>query len=105
MDSSNKAESVFHECINQFPKLNVEWNAWLIYSILHKWSKLLDVGPSKYPYRIAYPVVAPAGMPLVVEYDERISHNGDLIMPDNLDNIEELIANYVLEELGGSEEV
>ena len=102
----HEATPIAHlECINQFPKLNVEWNAWLIYSILHKWSKLLDVGPSKYPYRIAYPVVAPAGMPLVVEYDERISHNGDLIMPDNLDNIEELIANYVLEELGGSDEV
>lgn len=102
----NEATPIAHlECISQFPKLNVEWNAWLIYSILHKWSQALDVGPSKYPYRISYPVVAPAGMPLTVEYDERISHSGELVMPDNLDNIEELIADYLLENLGGTDEV
>ena len=67
-----------------------------------------EVGPSKYPYRIAYPVVAPAGMPLQSSNTARASAShitGNPMMPDNLDNIEELIANYVLEELGGSDEV
>lgn len=91
-------------CIRQFPKLKVEWNAWLIYSILKKWSKTLDVGISKPLFKITYPVVAPAGASLDVEFDESISHNGELITADNLDNIEDLIADYITEELGNIDE-
>ena len=91
-------------CVGQFPKLKVEWNAWLIYSILNKWSTDLSVGTSKALFKITYPVVAPAGASLEVEFDEAISHDGDLLTADNLDNIEELIADYISEELGDIDE-
>lgn len=86
-------------CIHHFPKLKVEWNAWLIYSILNKWSKDLVVGTSKAPFRLSYPVVALSGSTLEVEFDDTISHNGELFCADNLDNIEDLIADFIFEEL------
>lgn len=105
-DEITAATPIAHlTCIGQFPKLKVEWNAWLIYSILKKWSKDLDVGISKPLFKITYPVVAPAGVSLEVEFDESISHNGELITADNLDNIEDLIADYITEELGDIDEL
>ena len=92
-------------CINKLPALNVEWNAWLIYSILRKWSQELKVGTSKSLYRLAYPIVAPAGMPLEVEYDDSISHSGILGHVDNLDDIEALIEQYIAEDLGDIDEL
>ena len=106
LEEITEATPIQHlQCVHEFPKLNVEWNAWLVYSILKKWSKALDVGISKLVFKISYPVVAPAGMSLTVPDDPSISHDGELIMPDNLDNIEELIADYLVDELGGSDEI
>lgn len=105
-DEVSKAIPIAHlTCIGQFPKLKVEWNAWLIYSILKKWSTILDVGISKPLFKITYPVVAPAGASLDIEFDESISHDGELITADNLDNIEDLIADYIAEELGDIDEL
>lgn len=91
-------------CIGKFPPIKVDWNAWLVYSVLKKWSRKLDVGLSKALFRIAYPVVAPAGMTLDIQFDESISHNGELISADNLDSIEDLIADYITDELGDIDE-
>ena len=91
-------------CVEKLPHIKVEWNAWLIRGILRKWSKLLSVGTSKSLFRITYPVIAPTGCPLEVEFDESVSHNGELIKTDNLDNIEDLIADYITEELGDIDE-
>ena len=94
-------------CINKFPKINVDWNAWLIRGILKKWSQNLAVSTAKNLFRLSYPVVAPSGTPLEVEFDESISHNGDLIITDNLDgdNIDELIADYITAELEDIDEL
>lgn len=92
-------------CLGQLPKLNVEWNTWLIYSLLRKWSQDLTVGTSKSYYKQAYPIVAPAGSPLEIDYDESISHNGYLVIADDMDDIDELISDFSAEDWGDMDEL
>ena len=91
-------------CVNKLPPIKVKWNAWLIYSILNKWSTDLIVGTVKSLFKATYPLVAPEGASLNIEFDKNISHNGELITADNLDNIEDLIAEFITDELGDIDE-
>ncbi len=49
------------KCIHYLPKINVEWDVWLIYSVLKKWSTILDVGTTDNKFKKSYPVVSPLG--------------------------------------------
>ena len=93
------------KCISQFPKLKIEWNAWLVYSLLRKWSKKLSVSTTKMPIKVGYPVVAPSGTSLEFEYEPNIPRDGKLFTTDDLDNLDELIADYVLEDYNDLEDL
>ena len=88
------------ECVPLFPTINVPWNAWLVYSVLNKWSDQLVVATSNSQFRLSYPLVAPLGTTEFPEEDPNISHDGELVQADDLSNLDDLIADYILEELG-----
>ncbi len=83
-------------CVARFPKLNVPWNSWLIYSILKKWSTELGVTTSYPQFRLSAPLVSIAGhVNPQMQYIEKNSHNGALLGSDDLDNIDDLIADLI----------
>lgn len=48
-------------CKFQYPKINVPWTDWLVYSILKKWGTKTAVGTVGTRLKMAIPVVAPKG--------------------------------------------
>lgn len=87
-------------CIHRFKSISYPWNEWLIYSVLKKWSTLLDVSTTNSQFRLATPVVARRGL-----LNEHLFQNiGDgsaiqVFQTDDLDNIDLLISDYVLDEV------
>lgn len=88
------------QTLHSLPQINVEWNAWLIYSVLKKWSTRLEVGLSSSQFRQSYPVVSPIGkLDMTAVGDCSGHHEGTITMADDLSKIDDLIGNYVLEDL------
>ena len=88
------------QCIHSLPNINVEWNAWLIYSVLKKWSTMLEVGASASQFRQAYPVVAPVGkLDTSIIDDADGNHDGTFVMADDLSKIDDLISEIILDDL------
>lgn len=88
------------QCIHSLPSIHVEWNAWLIYSVLNKWSTMLEVGASASQFRHACPVVAPLGKLDASMVDKADGdHDGKLVMADDLSKIDDLIGDFVLDDL------
>ena len=85
-------------CISQFPDINIEWNAWLVYSILRKWSTKLSVTTTKMALISSYPLVAPAGTSLEFEYDPTVPRGGKLFVADDLGQIDDLIDDFELDD-------
>ena len=88
-------------CINSLPKLNIPWTEWLIYSVLLKWGKNTDLSVTNKYFYYAHPVVAPKGKLDIsdVNIDElSTTGNGEFII-DDLDNIDDLIADAIDDEL------
>jgi len=88
-------------CTYQFPRLNVRWTDWLIYSVLNKWSTKLEVHASHIQFRYAVPIVAIKGS--AFEAQTVIRELGlveeNTYMFDDLDeDIEEMVAEYLEEE-------
>lgn len=78
------------------PTVNVEWNVWLIYSILKRWSTKLEVGVSNAQFRQAYPLVAPIGKYYFKEeFCQNSNVSSSLYMPDDLDNIDDLLEDMI----------
>ncbi|SEF62092.1 Sigma-70, region 4 [Butyrivibrio sp. Su6] len=86
-------------CIMKFPTINVPWTDWLIYSLIKKWGTSLDVAASSEQFRYSFPVVAPKGM-LNLEGVKNLDKEnvGHVATIDDLDNIDELIGDYILDE-------
>lgn len=87
------------ECISRFPTINVPWTDWLIYSALKKWGTQLEVAPSSEKYKQSFPVVSPKGhmsLDNLSEIDKMIP--GKIFVADDLDNIDDLISDYILDE-------
>lgn len=86
-------------CINELPPIGIPWTEWLIYSVLNKWSDNLDVSASAEQFRYSFPIVARRGE-LSLEKVASLSKEdvGVVAMADDLDNIDELISDYILEE-------
>lgn len=87
-------------CIYDFPQISIKWTEWLIYSVLKKWSTVLEVEPSNNQFRFAIPLVAPKG----AMTQEAIEQVGSII-PQNaaesdeqIDGLEDLVAEIMLEE-------
>lgn len=85
-------------CVSHFPKINVEWNAWLIYSVLRKWSTKLSVTATKLPLKVGYPLVAPAGSSMEFEYDQTVPRGGKLFIADDLGQIDDLLDDFELDD-------
>lgn len=87
-------------CIYRFPTIAVHWTEWLIYSVLKKWSTLLEVRPSFRQFRFSIPLVAPVGT--MTEQDvENIGMvmGQDAHSPVSLhEDLDELYADILLEE-------
>lgn len=88
-------------CISSFPEINVPWNAWLIYSTLKRWSNKIDVAASNSHFRNAFPLVAPKNrMANSFSNFPALPHSGEIAKVDDLDIIDDLIEDYIAEELG-----
>lgn len=81
--------------------MNVPWTDWLLYSILNKWSKVFDVGPSNSQLRQAVPLIAPKGK-LDIRPFVNLSVYDNMRLADDLNNIddllEDIIGNEILED-------
>lgn len=87
------------QCIHSLPTINVPWNAWLIYSVLKKWSEQLDVATSASQFKQSYPLIAPKGMLSITTVDTSVSHHGNIAMADDLSKIDDLISDFLEEDL------
>lgn len=87
------------KCVHLFPKGNVPWTAWLIYSAIKRWGKKYEVKASETQFRQSIPLIAPKGKLCVEEVDD-LSNNEELTIADDLSDIDNLIEDFDLEELG-----
>ena len=87
-------------CVSALPVINVQWNAWLIYSVLKKWSDKLVVFPSDSQFKKSYPIVSLKDKDVDLVVDDGLSHDGNIHTADDLSNIDDLIESYLTEELG-----
>lgn len=86
-------------CIPRFRILNVPWTKWLIYSVLLKWSSELEVTVTSAIFRQAQPIVAIKGRLRETDVSKLGNRDTDPYMPDNLENIDDLISNIILQEI------
>ena len=86
---------------HSLPKLNIPWTEWLIYSVLLKWGKNTDLSVTNKYFYYAHPVVAPKGKLDIsdVNIDEISTTGNDEFIIDDLDNIDDLIADAIDDEL------
>lgn len=90
------------QCMHRFPKINVAWNEWLLYSVINKWSKRLSVATSSNQFRLSIPLIAPLGG--ISEEDKKAYENATVsgfVKSDDLNDIDNLIADYIDEEMLG----
>lgn len=82
----------------ELPRINVKWTEWLVYSMLQKWGKSLEVAISSNQFRNSVPLIARKG-----EMDKARYVNVDLnqrtIQVDDMDDIDNLIADIVVDEI------
>lgn len=83
------------ECVSLFPKIEVPWTAWLIYSTMKKWGTTVDVDVSSNYMRSAVPLISRHGEMNIEQYKKmNVDSVGDVFVPDNLENIDELTATF-----------
>ena len=94
------------QCIHKFPKIPIQWNEWLIYSVIKKWGTSLEVAASANQFRQSVPLVSKKGQ-MNRESFENISveEAGSISVVDDLTNIDDLIGKYLMEDLGGLDEL
>lgn len=93
------------DCIHEFPKVNVLWSEWLIYSVIIKWGNRLEVSTSSNQFRFASPLVAPIGkMDLSVVAEEEKHTPRSVQLTDDLDQIDDLIADFLDDEFDYGED-
>ena len=88
------------QCIHKFPKINVNWTEWLIYTLLCKWGKNVDVTVTSTTFRYAQAVIAPKGDMCTENLEKRINNSREnMYLPDDLENIDDLIIDISFDEL------
>lgn len=80
-------------CQELFPQVNIEWSEWIIYSAISKWSDLLEVGLTTRTFKDAVALVAPIGLLNPDEFSDVLATTK--YQADNLDNIDDLIADII----------
>lgn len=84
---------------HKLPKLCIPWTDWLLYSVLKKWGKDTTVSTSSNQFKLAVPLIAPAG-----EMDESKFFNlvssgqSGTLQIDNLDDIDTLLGDILDDE-------
>ncbi len=83
--------------IYKLPQINVAWNEWLLYSILKKWGRKLEVHSSAKYFKYAEPIVSPKDCfdPNAIK---EIGDVGGMVQIDDLNEIDELIADDIFDE-------
>lgn len=82
--------------LHKLPKISAPWNEWLIYSIVLKWSKELTVGTTYNQFRVSAPLIAPVGKLDISEFAGVVTETTkEIYTVDNLDNIDDLIAEEI----------
>lgn len=95
LDEQNTIPIAHLECISRFPRIEVPWTAWLIYSTMKKWGTTVDVDVSTGFIRSAVPLISRSGKMNAEQYKEmNVENVGDVFTPDNLDDIDELTASF-----------
>ena len=85
---------------NKLPAINVSWSDWLIYSIINKWATALEVSTSSNQLRQSIPLISLKGcMDSTLYKDVNKSDFEGIIKIDDLDNIDELIEDYIGDEI------
>ena len=83
------------DCIRELPIINVPWHEWLIYSIVRKYSRELDVSVTSTTFKQAVPLIAPKGnMDTTIFVGQDLPTDTNYTI-DDLDNIDDLIADFV----------
>lgn len=74
-------------CALDFPKLNIDWDEWFIYSLLRKYSNRLMVVPSSRQFKFATPVVSVDESidDFELNYISEYRSNKKIYKPKNLD--------------------
>lgn len=85
------------KCREQFPEVQIDWEEWLIFSVISKWSDSLEVGLTTRTFKDAVALVAPAGKMNPDEFSDVVSTTK--YKADNLDNIDDLIVDFIEEEI------
>ena len=88
------------QCLKVLSPVNVEWNAWLIYSALKKWGTKVTVGTSDSQFRLAVPLISKLDdyddSKVVVNSKQR---SGSISTISDLDNIDDLLEDISLDEI------
>lgn len=79
-------------CWHRLPQIAVPWTEWLIYSALNKWGQRLTVATSSNQLRMAVPLIAPQGEMVADAFKEMPTES---VLIDDLDNIDDLIADLI----------
>ena len=88
-------------CIAQFPSIQIQWNDWLIYSVIKKWGRNLEVGTSSNQFKNAVPLISIKGHMDESQFsDVTREHIGEVALPDDLSNIDELLMDFSEEDWG-----
>ena len=84
--------------ISKFPQINCEWDEWLIYSMVKKWSTKLEVSTTSSQFRYAVPIIAIRGE---LNKNDVVNSDGSLKYSkiDDLDQIDELLLDFTDDEI------
>lgn len=89
---------------NKFPKLNVEWTDWLIYSVLNRWGKKTEVSAVKQlstvnnQFRYMLPAVKLKDSSFNFENMQPVENQVSFAQIDDLDNIDDLLMDMLMED-------
>lgn len=79
-----------------FPKINVQWSDWLIYSVLNKWGEKVVVSTSSNQFRLSVPLISPIGHMDINAFKDLVPTNVSFsAQVDDLDKIDELLEDII----------
>ena len=88
-------------CISHFPRINVEWNEWLIYSVIRKWTTKIRAGTTSNQFRQSVPIAALPGEMTDARIEKIAARCTDLTYTlrdkviESLDDIDDSILGYI----------
>lgn len=77
------------KCVSKLKKLNVPWNEWLIYSIIKKWGKELEVGTTSNQFRSSMPIISKKNEMKLSDIDSFVASDS-MAQVDNIDDFDKI---------------